>query len=153
MAIANDSELRRALDGMSLEDRRTVGGRFVESVAYLCKDHRVRRALEVIKRPDSGEDEKRDAFRDARAHVVETYSVCGKECDWPDQASHFVAAALAEALMPIDQIRNNLNIAWRAAVQARIAKDCEMMEQGTGDVDSESERQYRLVETFLEHKS
>ncbi|CAK0748601.1 hypothetical protein CCP4SC76_1960008 [Gammaproteobacteria bacterium] len=116
-------------------------------------DHRVRRALEVIKRPDRGDGEMRDAFHDARAHVVETYSVCGKEFDFPEQASHFVATALAEALNPVDQIGNNLNIAWRAAMQARIAKDFELMEQGAGDVDSESERQYRLVEAFLNHKS
>ncbi|CAK0748588.1 hypothetical protein CCP4SC76_1960007 [Gammaproteobacteria bacterium] len=48
MAITNDSELRLALDGMSLEDRRIIGGRFVESVAHLCKDPGIRVNLSLI---------------------------------------------------------------------------------------------------------
>ena len=39
----------------------------------------------------------------------------------------------------------HINAAWKAAMQARMAKNCEMMEENEGEVETEAERQYRIA--------
>ena len=69
--------------------------------------------------------------------------------DWLAQADHFVAASAAAALMPPSQLPEKTNPAWKAAVQARMAKNCEMMEEEEGEAESEAERQYRIANDSL----
>ena len=71
---------------------------------------------------------------------------CGKDTDWLAQADHFVAASAAAALTPADQLAAKTNPAWKAAMQARMAKNCEMMETDEGEAQSEAERQYHIAD-------
>ena len=144
-AITNDHELRDALNALPPIRQRIIGAKLAESVVHLCKDDRVIRALTAAQNPDSGDTELQDAYKAAKSYATKTYTACGKDTDWLAQADHFVAAAAAAALTPADQLSAKTNPAWKAAVQARMAKNCEMMEEDEGEMQTEAERQYRIA--------
>ncbi len=145
--IGNDHELKTALDGLDSTQQRVLGGQFVEKVLGLCDDPRVRRAVEVAMDPEAPPAAVDDAFRTAKAVAVKTYTDCGKDTDWMSQAAHFVAAAAAASLTPEAQ-RGKDNPAWKAAMQARMARNCEMIEQQDGGPHNEAEVQYALANGF-----
>jgi hypothetical protein len=143
--ISNDHELRDALNASTAEQQRIMGARFAEAVMHLCKDERVRRAAETALRTDASEAELEDALRAAKSYATKTYTDCGKDTDWLAQADHFVAAAVAGALTPPAQLSEKVNPAWKAAVQARMAVNCAMMETAEGEEEGEPQRQYRIA--------
>ena len=143
--ISNDHDLRAALNQLTAEQQRMLGAAFAKSVIHLCKDERVQRAVETALNPAASEAELADAHKAARAYSVKTYTDCGKDTDWLAQADHFVAASAAAALTPPAQLPEKTNPAWKAAVQARMAKNCEMMEEEEGETESEAERQYHIA--------
>jgi hypothetical protein len=143
--ISNDHQLRDTLNALTGRQQRVIGARFAQSVLHLCKDERVRRAADTALDPDAAESALEDALRAARSYATKTYTDCGKDTDWFAQADHFVAAAVAAALTPPAQLSEKVNPAWKAAVQARMAKNCEMMEEGEGEEQGEPERQYRIA--------
>lgn len=147
--ISNDHELRDALNALSSQQQRIMGARFAMGVMHLGKDERVRHAAETAQRADASEAELEDALRAAKSYATKTYTDCGKDTDWLAQADHFVAASAAAALMPPSQLPEKTNPAWKAAVQARMAKNCEMMEEEEGEAESEAERQYRIANDSL----
>lgn len=147
--IANDHQLRDALHVLPSLDQRLMGARFAQSVMHLCLDERVRRAGQVALSSNANPVELEDAFRAAKAYAVKTYTDCGKDTDWLKQADHFVAAAVAAALTPAEQLSAKTNPAWKAAVQARMAKNCELMEEDEGEDLNESDRQYRIASEYL----
>jgi len=146
--ISNDRELRIAVDGLTPEQQRVLGGEFVGSVLGLCEDTRVRGAVEVAIDPDASEAELSGAFRDAKAVSVKTYTDCGKDTDWMAQAAHFVAAAAAACLASPSRPGGD-NPAWKAAMQTRMARNCEMIERQEGAEHNESETQYQIANGFL----
>ena len=146
-AIGNDRELRIALDGLSPQQQRVLGGRFVASVLGLCEEESVRRAVDVAMDPEAPESALATAFRDAKAASVKSYTACGKDTDWLEQAAHFVAAAAMACLAPESRPGGD-NPAWKAAMQARMARNCEMIERGEGAEQNESETQYRIAGEF-----
>jgi hypothetical protein len=143
--IANDHELREALGTLTAERQRIVGARFAQSVMHLCRDERVRRAAETALDPSADPSALEDALRAAKAYATKTYTDCGKDTDWLAQADHFVAAAVAAALTPPDQLSGKVNPAWKAAMQARMARNCAMMEEDEAEEEGEPERQYRTA--------
>jgi hypothetical protein len=143
--ISNDHDLRDALNALTDEQQRIVGARFARSVMHLCKDDRVRRAAEVALDPNADPSSLEDALKAAKAYATKTYTDCGKDTDWLAQADHFVAAAVAAALTPPEQLAGKANPAWKAAMQARMAKNCEMMEEDTTGAEGEPERQYHIA--------
>jgi len=143
--ISNDHDLRDAINALTARQQRLLGARFAQSVMHLCNDDRVRRASDTALAPDAGESALEDAFRAAKAYATKTYTACGKDTDWLAQAEHFAAAAVAAALTPAGQLSGKMNPAWKAAVQARMAKNCEMMEEDEGEEEGEPERQYRIA--------
>jgi hypothetical protein len=143
--ISNDHELRNALDALAAEQQRIVGARFARSVMRLCQDDRVRRAAEVASDPNADPSSLEDALKAAKAYATKTYTDCGKDTDWLAQADHFVAAAVAAALTPPEQVSGKANPAWKAAMQARMAKNCEMMEEEGTEAEGEPERQYQIA--------
>ncbi len=151
--IENDQELRQALDSIPLDDQRTVGGLMVRNVLKLTKDARIMRAVEIATKPDRDDAALEGAYREARAFSVNSYTACGRDADWLAQAEHFVAAAATACLLPEDQLSDADNPAWRAAMQARMAKSCEMIESGEGAVDNEATRQYAIVSEFLDRNA
>jgi hypothetical protein len=147
--IQNDHVLREALDGLSGEQQRILGSRFAQSVLRLSKDERVRRAIDTGLREDGSPGEIEDAFRAAKAYATKTYTDCGKDTDWLAQADHFVAAAAAAALTPDALVAEKQNRAWKAAVQARMAVNCELIESDEVPGQSEAERQYAIANAYL----
>jgi hypothetical protein len=147
MTIGNDHALKTALDALNPTQQRVLGGLFVDKVLELCDDPRVSRAVQVAVDPNATEAALDDAFRAAKAVAVKTYTDCGKDTDWMNQAAHFVAAAAAAALTPATQ-QGKDNTAWKAAMQARMARNCEMIEHQDGGPHNEAEVQYELAGSF-----
>jgi hypothetical protein len=147
--INNDQQLRDALEALAGDRQRILGARFAHSVMRLSKDERVNRAIETGLRTDCTPGEAEDAFRAARAYATKTYTDCGKDTDWLAQADHFVAAAAAAALTPDNLLAERQNRAWKAAVQARMAANCELMETENLAEQTEAERQYAIANAFF----
>ena len=147
--ISSDHDLRERLNTLSTQQQRIMGARFAKGVMHLNRDERVSRAAETALNPDASEGELDDAFKAAKAYATKTYTDCGKDTDWLAQADHFVAAAVAAALTPEAQMSEKINPAWKAAVQARMANNCALMEQDEDDSETEAQRQYRTASENL----
>ena len=145
-AISNDSELRQLIDSLGFEDQRALGMKFVQSVIDLTPDPRLKKALETALAPGVTDPEVEEAYKTAKATSTATYTACGRDTDWMAQAEHFVAAALQAALAPADQLPGRSTAAWKAAMQARMARNCAMIETGQASADSESQRQYKIAQ-------
>lgn len=148
--ISNDHDLRALLARLPDAQQRIIGLRFAQSVEHLSRDERVNRAIDTGLRSDATAAELEDAFRAAKAWATKTYTDCGKDTDWLAQADHFVAAAVAAALMPEAQITEKANRAWKAAMQARMANNCELVELVDGDRVDEVQRQYAIANAFID---
>jgi hypothetical protein len=94
-SIQNDQDLKHALEQLSPEQQRRIGGMFIENALDLCDDTRVRRAIELAMEPASTDEEREDAFRSVKTYAVSTYTECGRDTDWSRQAAHFVGIAAA----------------------------------------------------------
>lgn len=147
--INNDHALRDALNGLDAQQQRILGSRFARNVMHLSKDERVNRAIEVGMRDQVAPGELEDAFKAAKAYATKTYTDCGKDTDWLAQADHFVAASAAAALTPDALLTEKQNRAWKAAMQARMAVNCTLIEEDDAPETSEAEHQYALAEAFL----
>ena len=113
--IANHHQLRAALNALTPEGQRIMGAHFAGNVMHLCLNDRVRRAGQLALDLDADPTERDDALKTARPHVVKTYTDCGKDTNWLEQADHFVAAAVVAALTPPEQLAAKSNSAWKAA--------------------------------------
>jgi hypothetical protein len=147
-SITNDHDLREAISGLSATEQRTLGGQFVANVAHLSQDPRINRAIEASAKPAISESELDEIHKTMKAFATQTYTACGSDADWAAQAEHFVAAAAAASLSRDEQ--NSASGAWKAAMQARMAKNCEMILTDDGGLANESEKQYQLAERYLE---
>jgi hypothetical protein len=146
-SIHNDHELKLALEGLTSVQQRVVGSQFVSSVLGLSDDPLVKRAVDVAANEDAADAECEEAYRSAKAVAVKTYTDCGKDTDWMSQAAHFVAAAAASCLNAASS-QGADNPAWKAAIQARMARNCEMIERQDGGTHDEADIQYDIVERF-----
>jgi phage-related minor tail protein len=147
--ITNDHALRDALNALNTDQQRILGARFAEHVMHLSHDERVRRAIATGLSDQSGPAELEDAYKAAKAYATKTYTACGKDTDWLAQADHFVAAATAAALTPESALTEKQNPAWKAAMQARMAVNCTLVELDDPPEVSEAEHQYALANAFL----
>jgi hypothetical protein len=147
--INNDHALRDALNALTGEQQRILGSQFAQHVMHLSRDDRVNRAIETGLRDQVGPAELEDAFKAAKAYATKTYTDCGKDTDWLAQADHFVAAAAAAALTPDALMADRQNRAWKAAMQARMAINCTLIEEDDAPETSEAEHQYALASAFL----
>ncbi|MFP4280685.1 MAG: hypothetical protein ACLFQI_11900, partial [Halochromatium sp.] len=147
--IRNDQDLRDLLEKLPVDQQRIIGLRFAQSLVHLSRDERVKRAIDTGLREDASAPELEDAYRAAKAWSTKTYTDCGKDTDWLAQADHFVAAAAAAALTPDSLLDNKTNRAWKAAMHARMANNCELVEgDGNAHLD-EVERQYAIADEFV----
>ena len=146
MAISNDSEFKAALQGLSITQQRQVAARFTESVLALSADPRVAGAVNAAKRPDITDPELAAMYQAAKAATVESYTQCGRECDWAAQAGHFVSKAATACVQPPDAATS---LAWEAAMSARMARMSETVATGVGTENSEAQEQYRILGAFL----
>lgn len=146
--ISNDVQMRDAINGLEAEAQRTLGARFVDGVKELTKNPDLLRAIATARDADAPATALEAAYHTAKGIAIATYTACGHDADWLAQAEHFVAAACAAALSPVSG-GGELSPAWKAAMQARIARTCALIEQADDRVDHEASRQYAIVEEFL----
>jgi len=147
--IHSDRELKLVLEPLSPERQRRIGAMFIESALDLCDDPRVQRAVEVAMDPASSEKEREEAFHAAKSYVVHSYTECGQDTDWSQQASHFVGVAAA-CLLSDEAPGDGKNRAWKAAMQVRNGRNCALMvHEGDDEIDDEPERQYRIASDFV----
>lgn len=146
MAIKNDMDFKVALTALPTAQQRQVAARFTESVLPLCKDPRVAGAVFAAKRTDITEPELAAMYQAAKTASVESYTQCGKECDWPSQAGHFVSKAATACVQPV---QGDIVLAWEAAMHVRMARMSETIATGEGTANREAEEQYRILDTFL----
>jgi hypothetical protein len=148
--ISTDKDLRDLLERLPVDQQRIIGLKFAQSLIHLCRDERVKRAIETGLQADTSTVELEDAYRAAKAWSTKTYTDCGKDTDWLAQGDHFVAAAVAAALTPEHLMDKKTNRAWKAAMQARMANNCELVEgDGNAHLD-EVKRQYEIAEGFID---
>jgi hypothetical protein len=146
MAITNDKGFKSVLAGLSIAKQRQLAVRFVEAVLPLSGDARIRAALETAGRADVTDAELAQAAQAANSARVESFTHCGKETDWTAQAGHFVAKAAVACVKPVEP---GGNLAWDAAMQARLARTFQTVAEGTGTDNREAEAQYHTLEAFL----
>ncbi len=146
MAISNDKDFKSALADLSTAQQRQVAARFVQQVYPLSNDARIKTVLETAGRAGIADTELSLAFQSANSARVESFTRCGKETDWGAQAGHFVAKAAVACVKPAEA---GNNLAWDAAMQARMARTCQTVADGSGTDNREAEEQYRILEAFL----
>jgi len=147
-AITNDKQLREKLDSLDLEQQRLLAAQFVRNVINLSADKTVEKVLVVAEDASSSEDEQFNAYKLVKTIATKSYTDCGSETDWQEQAEHFVASAAMACLTPESLLAKGKSLAWKTAMQARMAKNCQMIEQDSGDIDNEAQRQYQMAQDF-----
>ena len=145
--ISNDTEFRKALDGLDPARQRHVAARFVENVLALCSDERIARVLRVAGNSEASEDELAEALKTARATTFDCHTRCGSEGDWSEQAGYFVARAATAALTPIGQMPSGP--AWQAALSSRMAQTSASIVSGDDIAGQEADQQYGILSEFL----
>ena len=146
--ITNDTEFRKALDGLDAARQRLVAARFVESVIALCSDERIARVMAVAGNSDASDSALAEALKTARAATIDCHTRCGSEGDWAEQAGYFVARAATAALTPPGQMPSGP--AWQAALSCRMAQTSMSIVSGDDTAGQEGEQQYRILSEFLD---
>ncbi|MFZ5484633.1 MAG: hypothetical protein ACOZB0_10425 [Pseudomonadota bacterium] len=144
MAILNDKDFKAALGRLDPARQRLAAARFVESVLALADDVRIAGAVNAAKRPDITDVELAAMYQAVKSASVESYTQCGRETDWADQAGHFVAKAALNCVKPASD-----SLAWDAAMAARMARTCAVIAGGEGSESSEAQAQYRILDALL----
>jgi hypothetical protein len=147
--ITDDNSLHRNLNNLAIDDQRLLGAQFVNCVADLTQDQVLLDAIQTAITPNASPSSRLNAYKNAKSIAIKTYTSCGRDTDWLTQAEHFVAAGCAAALTPEDNLSEHVNTAWRAAMQARMARNCAMIEADDIGEGNENQRQYQLTEEFL----
>lgn len=148
-SIQSDKEFKAALERLSLPQQRRVGKRFVEGVIALSDNPRIRKAIDIAENAGATSSELAEGYNVAKSAAIESYTLCGREADWLQQACHFVAAAAVACLKPPEQAEQGNDLAWTTAMNARMAMTCAKIARGELDDHAEAENQYRILEAFL----
>lgn len=146
--ISNDIEFRQTLGQLELTQQRRLAAMFIESVISLSGDERIGRVLKSANNPDASVDEMARALKEAKTASLYSYTRCGAEADWREQAGYFVARAAEAAVMPEGQIRSG-GPAWQAAMSCRMARTCLAIDTGEDAEHQESETQYQILTDYL----
>ncbi|MBT3348338.1 MAG: hypothetical protein HOM84_06765 [Thiotrichales bacterium] len=146
--ISNDSEFKKVIDELTLEQQREVGTRFVHNVLQRSENLRVEGIIAAVSAKDQTGNVLSAAYRDARDVSLKAHTRCDSECNWNEQASYFIARA-AEACVEPKKRSHGKNPAWKAAMHCRMARTCIVAEQGDESNHSESELQYEILKSYL----
>jgi hypothetical protein len=148
MAIQNEKEFKATLAALPLNRQRQIAAAFGQRVMDLCHDVRVKNALASAARADITPEELALVAHSAHSARVASYAQCGHDSTWECAAGHFVARA-AECC--VRAATEGEPVAWEAAMQARLARTCQMVAQGEGTDNDESASQRQILETFLQN--
>jgi hypothetical protein len=86
------------------------------------------------------------AAKTAKALALEKHTRCGAEGDWQAQASYFLARATRELLATS---KPSQMPAWEAALNARMARTCGLIDHAHDTMHDESDAQYQLLTDYL----
>ena len=148
MTITNDTEFRQALKKLDLKQLREIGAGFVGSVLHLNKDQRVMHAVDVARNSDASDDELLAAYKAARVATVDSRTRCGADCNWEEQAAHFVARASAAMVAP-EGVCKAADPPWQVVMSCRMAQKCALIAADDDSSNNESENQYRIMNDYL----
>ena len=147
--ISNDAEFKQVLQELDATQQRVIAGQFVEHVLALSNDDRVKRVVKVAMDSDASAEEISSALQSAKAATMDSYTRCGADGNWTEQAGYFVARAAVAAVTPQAQAKSG-NPAWQAAMSCRMAqtsvlidKESEEMPEGT-----ENDWQYEILSSY-----
>jgi len=146
--VTNDSELRQALKALSLAQKRKLGALFVDSVMALNTDSRVSRAIEMAHDSEASENELAEVFASVKKAMIESRTRCGADCDWDDQAVHFVARAATAVVAPEGQCQAK-DPMWQVVQSCRMGRNCALIAADDDSVNPEAEAQYQIINEFL----
>ncbi len=146
--ISNDHQLREALHALDAFECRDLCARLIENVASMNSDHRVARALKLAHDAEAPADELMAVFKAARAATVDSRTRCGADCNWHEQAAHFVARATAAAVAPAGQCKA-ADPPWQVVQSCRMARNCALIEADDDSVNTENEVQYQILSDYL----
>jgi len=149
MTVHNDQELKQILTKLTIADQRVLAAEFIKSVLYLNKDPLIARVIEVAQDKMHSNIEFGEVYKSIKSLAVKTYTACGDDADWSAQAEHFVATAAKACLTPLEHLGNKNNLAWKCAMQTRMAKNCEMMESDSDVIESEAQKQYAITNEIV----
>lgn len=149
-AISNDAEFKQALQNLDATQQRVIAGKFVEHVLPLSGDERLNRVIEVATESGASQDEINDALKSARSVTMDTYTRCGADGNWTEQAGYFVARAAVAAVSPAAQAKSG-NPAWQAAMSSRMARTSLLIDSDSAEVPThaENEWQYDILSSYL----
>lgn len=146
--VSSDEEFRKVLDDMDVVRQRVLAARFVQNVLPLSNDKRLAHVVEVAADENATVEELDSVYRSALAAAIEGHTRCGSEGDWTEQAGYFVARAAAASVSQAGQADNGP--AWQAAMSARMARTCKMIDATDDGAHSEErEAQYRMLNEYL----
>lgn len=145
----SDAEFKTTLCELPVERQREVGRLFVQNVLGLSDNPVIDKMLAAHDPAGMTDAEVAAAFKTAKSAAIESYTLCGHEGDWLKQASHFVAAATAACFTPAERTVKCSDIAWSAAMNARMARVSEHVAGGTGTGETETANQYGILEKYL----
>ena len=146
--INDDIEFRRALKRLDRDQLREIGAGFVQNVLHLNKDKRVARAVDVAKNRDASDDELLVAYKATRVATVDSRTRCGADCNWEEQAAHFVARASAAMVAP-EGVCKAADPPWQVVMSCRMAQNCALIAADDDSSNNESENQYRIMNDYL----
>ena len=149
--VTNDKEFRSQLHSLDEAQFRQVGVRFVRNVLELNDDRRVARALDVASDPNVTTEELDEAYKAARAATVYSRTRCGADCNWDDQAAHFVARATSAVVAPKGQCKAPDPL-WQVVMGCRMARNCALIARDEDLENPESTMQYRILNEFMESR-
>ena len=142
----DDNIFRTLLRDLNTAKQRTVAAAFVESVLPLCSDPRISTVIALVKRGNVTSQELEAAHQMVNAVRLESFCPSEKETDWQIQFGHFVSRAVLDCVKPA---REDINLAWDAAMNVRIARTCECIALGDRILRQEAEIQYRILSDFI----
>lgn len=146
--ITSDSEFRAVLKRLDILQLREVGSRFLKSVLPLNSDERVAHAVAVSSNREASDDELLAAYKAARVATVESRTRCGADCNWEDQAAHFVARASAALVAP-EGMCKAADPSWQVVMSCRMARNCAQIAVDDDISEGENVNQYRILNDYL----
>ncbi len=148
--INDDQAFKQALAGLPVKSQRKLAAQFIGHVLPLNTEPMVARALQAINDESASDEELEEIYRGIKSLTVKSYTACGGDADWASQAAHFVLAATKTCLTPKAHLGKQPALAWKCAMQTRMARTCAMIDDNSDDMaESEAQQQYVLSRHFL----
>lgn len=146
--VTNDTELRQALKQLSTAQKREIGVLFIDEVKHLITDKRIQDAIGIAHDKDASENDLEAAFLAVKKAMIDSYTRCGADSNWDDQAEHFVAKAVMALLTPKTSA-NTVEPLWQVVQSCRMARICGLIAADDDSPNPEAEKQYQILNEFL----